>query len=98
ATYDLIITTVASNLGDVPHEVVRSAADAVLEYLKDDDLKDFDKKKEIDDLLGTTTNPKQFNELVNLGKKITDYEAQDEDETMGEGDAGGDGAEIDDRQ
>ncbi|KFY73039.1 hypothetical protein V499_06857 [Pseudogymnoascus sp. VKM F-103] len=98
ATYDLIITTVASNLGDVPHEVVRSAADAVLEYLKDDDMKDFDKKKEVDDLLGTTMNPKQFNELVNLGKKITDYEAQDEDEAMGEGDANGDGAEIDDRQ
>lgn len=98
ATYDLIITTVASNLGDVPHEVVRSAADAVLEYLKDDDMKDFDKKKEVDDLLGTTMNPKQFNELVNLGKKITDYEAQDEDEDMGDGGANGDGAEIDDRQ
>jgi pre-mRNA-splicing helicase BRR2 len=98
ATYDLIITTVANNLGDVSHEVVRSAADAVLEYLKDDDLKDFDKKKEIDDLLGVTMDPKPFNELVNLGKKITDYEAQDEDEVMDDGDNGEDGAEIDDRQ
>lgn len=99
ATYDLILTTVANNLGDVPHEVVRSAADAVLEYLKDDDLKDFDKKKEVDDLLGTTLTPKQFNELVNLGKKITDYEAQDEDEVMRDGEDGAeDGAEIDDRQ
>ena len=99
ATYDLILTTVANNLGDVPHEVVRSAADAVLEYLKDDDMKDFDKKKEIDELLGATLTPKQFNELVNLGKKITDYEAQDEDEVMGDGEDGAeDGAEIDDRQ
>ena len=99
ATYDLIITTVANNLGDVSHEIVRSAADAVLEYLKDDDLKDFDKKKEIDELLGATLSAKQFNELVNLGKKITDYDAQDEDEVMGDGDNGeGDGAEIDDRQ
>ena len=99
ATYDLILTTVANNLGDVSHEIVRSAADAVLEYLKDDDMKDFDKKKEIDDLLGATLTPKQFNELVNLGKKITDYEAQDEDEVMGDGDGGAeDGAEIDDRQ
>lgn len=98
-TYDLIITTVANNLGDVSHEVVRSAADAVLEYLKDDDLKDFDKKKEIDDLLGATMSPKQFNELVNLGKKITDYDNQDDDEIMGDGDnAGEDEAEIDDRQ
>lgn len=99
ATYDLILTTVANNLGDVPHEVVRSATDAVLEYLKDDDMKDFDKKKEIDDLLGASMNPKQFNELVNLGKKITDYDAQDEDEEMADGDNSGEnGAEIDDRQ
>ncbi|CZT48004.1 related to ATP dependent RNA helicase [Rhynchosporium secalis] len=99
ATYDLILTTVANNLGDVSHEIVRSAADAVLEYLKDDDMKDFDRKKEIDDLLGATLTPKQFNELVNLGKKITDYETQDEDEVMGDGNAGAeDGAEIDDRQ
>jgi pre-mRNA-splicing helicase BRR2 len=99
ATYDLIITTVANNLGDVSHEVVRSAADAVLEYLKDDDMKDLDKKKEIDDILGVSMSPKQFNELVNLGKKITDYDAQDDDEAMGDGDnAGGDGAEIDDKE
>ncbi|KAI6716850.1 hypothetical protein JHW43_000583 [Diplocarpon mali] len=99
ATYDLILTTVANNLGDVSHEIVRSAADAVLEYLKDDDMKDFDKKREIDDLIGATLSAKQFNELVNLGKKITDYEAQDDDEVMGDGDGGAeDGAEIDDRQ
>ncbi|RFU32041.1 hypothetical protein B7463_g4318, partial [Scytalidium lignicola] len=99
ATYDLILTTVASSLGDVPHEFVRSAADAVLEYLKDEDMKDFDKKKEIDDLLGSTMSAKQFNEIVNLGKKITDYDAQDEDEVMGDGENDlENGAEIDDRQ
>ena len=99
ATYDLIVTTVANNLGDVPHETVRSAADVVLEFLKDDDMKDFDKKKEIDEVLGISMSPKQFNELVNLGKKITDYEAQDEDEVMADGENGAeDGAEIDDRQ
>ncbi|CEJ81732.1 Putative RNA-dependent ATPase RNA helicase [[Torrubiella] hemipterigena] len=97
ATFDLILTLVANNLGDVPHEVVRSAADAVLEYLKDDDLKDLDKKKEIDDILGSSMNPKEFNELVNLGKKITDYDAQDDDEDTNMDDANGD-ATIDDRQ
>jgi pre-mRNA-splicing helicase BRR2 len=80
--FNLILTIVSEHLGDVPHEVVRSAADAVLEYLKDDDLKDFDKKKEIDDILGASMGPKQFNELVNLGKKITDYDAQDDEEDM----------------
>ncbi|TPX14240.1 uncharacterized protein E0L32_000634 [Thyridium curvatum] len=96
ATFELILSIVARSLGDVPHEVVRSAADAALEYLKDDDLKDFDKKKEIDDILGVSMSPKEFNELVNLGKKITDYDAQDDDEEMG--DAGKDDEEIDDRQ
>ncbi|KAJ5140533.1 Helicase C-terminal [Penicillium atrosanguineum] len=97
ATYDLILTITGTNLGDVPHEVVRSAADAVLELLKDEDMKDFDKKKEIDDLLGASMNPKEFNELVNLGKKITDYDAQDEDEDMDGGLDEADG-ELDERQ
>ncbi|KAG0650650.1 Pre-mRNA-splicing helicase BRR2 [Hyphodiscus hymeniophilus] len=99
ATYDLILTTIAGTLGDVSHAMVRSAADVALEYLKDDDMKDFDKKKSIDELLGASLTPKQFNELINLGKKITDYDAQDDDEAMGEGDNGEEGgAEIDDRQ
>ncbi|KAJ1331494.1 pre-mRNA-splicing helicase BRR2 [Microdochium nivale] len=97
-TYNLVLALVANNLGDVSHEIVLSAADAVLEYLKDEDLKDFDKKKEIDDLLGATLSPKQFNELVNLGKKITDYDAQDEDDEMADGEAGINDGEIDDRQ
>lgn len=99
-TYDLILTTTASNLGDVPHEVVRSAADAILEYLKDQEMKDFDKKKEIDDLLGITMGSKEFNELVNLGKKITDYDGQDEDVNMDDGGIANadDGAELDEKQ
>ncbi|PFH60505.1 hypothetical protein XA68_10854 [Ophiocordyceps unilateralis] len=96
ATFNLILTLVATSLGDVPHEVVRSAADAALEYLKDDDLKDVEKKSEIDDILGTKLEPKQFTELVNLGKKITDYDAQDdEDPTVGDTVVE---AEIDERQ
>ena len=96
-TYDLILTTTANNLGDVPHEVVRSAADAVLEFLKDENMKDFDKKKEIDDLLGSSMTSKEFNELINLGKKITDYDAQDDDEENGNGPDIGE-AELDEKQ
>ena len=97
-TYDLILTTTANNLGDVSHEVVRSAADAILEYLKDENMKDYDKKRDIDDLLGVTMGSKEFNELVNLGKKITDYDGQDDDLDMdGEG-VGEDEAELDEKQ
>ncbi|KAK5004834.1 Pre-mRNA-splicing helicase BRR2, partial [Cryomyces antarcticus] len=97
ATYDLIMTIIGRKLGDVPAHVTRSAADAVLEYLKDENLKDFDKKREIDDIIGTMGS-KEFNELVNLGKKITDYDAQDEDETMANVGETEEGAEIDDVQ
>ena len=97
-TYDLILTTTANNLGDVPHEVVRSAADAILELLKDENMKDIDKKKEIDDLLGITMGSKEFNELVNLGKKITDYDGQDEDANMDEDGRVEDGEELDEKQ
>ena len=95
ATFDLLLTVTATALGDVPQEMVRSAADMVLEFLKDDSLKDLDKKKEIDDIVGISMTPKQFNELVNLGKKITDYDAQDEDEKM---DDANNAEEVDDRQ
>ena len=97
-TYDLILTTTANNLGDVSHEVVRSAADAILEYLKDENMKDFDKKRDIDDLLGVTMGSKEFNELVNLGKKITDYEGQDEDLNLDGENDGEDEAELDEKQ
>jgi pre-mRNA-splicing helicase BRR2 len=98
ATYDLILTLTANALGDVSHEVVRSATDAVLEILKDESMKDFDKKKEVDDLVGISMSSKEFNELVNLGKKITDYEAQDDDENMEDGNGGDNEAELDERQ
>ncbi|KAF2002844.1 Sec63-domain-containing protein [Amniculicola lignicola CBS 123094] len=84
ATFDLITTIVSRTLGEVPGHVTRSAADAVLEFLKDDNMKDLDKKREVDELLGSSMRPKEFNELVNLGKKITDYEAQDEEGDEGQ--------------
>ena len=98
ATYDLILTLTANLLGDVSHEVVRSATDAVLETLKDDSMKDLEKKKEIDDLVGISMSSKEFNDLVNLGKKITDYNAQDDDDKMDDGDGVDNGTELDERQ
>ena len=97
-TYDLILTTTANNLGDVPHEVVRSAADAILEFLKDENMKDIDKKKDIDDLLGVTMGAREFNELVNLGKKITDYDGRDEDVDMDDEGGAEDETQLDERQ
>lgn len=82
--YELILSIVNNSLGDQAQDVVRSAADTVLEILKDGNLKDFDKKKESEDILGPLSS-EIFGQLVNLGKKITDYDP--EDETGGDPDA-----------
>ncbi|KAF7293428.1 hypothetical protein MIND_01120100 [Mycena indigotica] len=56
----------------------------VLETLKNEKLKDFDKKREIEEILSVSVNNEQFSQLVSLSKKITDYGA--EDETSGDPD------------
>src|SRR4051812_21609093 len=52
ATYELLLSFVAERLGDQSQEVIRSAADDVLETLKTDALKDFDKKTNIESVIG----------------------------------------------
>lgn len=70
--YELMLAAVHQSLGDQPQDMVRSAADMVLENLKDENLKDLDKKKEVEGLLGAVST-ETFTQLVNLSKKITDY-------------------------
>lgn len=76
--YELILFAVHQALGDQTHETVRSATDIVLETLKGE-MKDFDKKKEIQEVIGIISN-EQFSQLINLSKKVTDYQAEDEAE------------------
>ena len=40
-------------------------------------MKDFDKKKEVEEILGSISN-ETFSQLLNMSKKITDYAAEDE--------------------
>ncbi|PCH44659.1 Sec63-domain-containing protein [Wolfiporia cocos MD-104 SS10] len=75
--YELILSSVHQSLGDQAHDVVRSAADTVLETLKNENTKDFDKKKEIEEVVGPISS-ETFSQLLNLSKKITDYGAEDE--------------------
>ncbi|KAJ8517086.1 hypothetical protein ONZ45_g5700 [Pleurotus djamor] len=91
--YELILSSVHHCLGDQAQDIIRSAADTVLETLKNENMKDVDKKREIEEVLGSIAND-QFSQLVNLSKKITDYGA--EDETMADPDLERKEAEIDD--
>ena len=71
--YELLLGLVHQILGDQTQEVVRSAADTILETLKSDDLKEFDKRKEVEGVFNAQLAEEPWNQLVNLGKKVTDY-------------------------
>ncbi|KAF8507301.1 putative RNA helicase [Hysterangium stoloniferum] len=77
--YELILSVVHQALGDQAQDIIRSAADTVLETLKSDNLKDFDKKKEVETIMGPISN-EVFSQLISLSKKITDYGAEDQAE------------------
>lgn len=76
-TYALILNFLSLALGDQSRDVLRSAADEILAILKDGAVKDFDKKQQVEFILGEKLTSEKFNQLVNLGKKITDYDEAD---------------------
>ncbi|KAL7418739.1 Pre-mRNA-splicing helicase BRR2 [Cryptotrichosporon argae] len=81
--YELVLGLVHRALGDQTQDVVRSAADAILETLKDDDMKEFDKRKEVESVIGAVSED-VWAQLVSLAKKITDYADEDEGPTVDE--------------
>lgn len=75
--FDLIMSEVQSMLEDVSHDICRSAADAILVVIKDDSLKDFDRKREVEEITGVKISNEKYNQLTNLCRRITDYESSD---------------------
>jgi pre-mRNA-splicing helicase BRR2 len=73
-TYALILSYCHGYIGDSDQQLLRSAVDEVLAILKNEDMKDFDRKKEVEGLFGESLASESFSQLVALGKKITDYE------------------------
>lgn len=55
-----------------PRDILCGAADEVLAVLKNDRMKDKEKKKDVEGLLGSVPD-ERFALLVNLGRKITDW-------------------------
>jgi len=75
AAYEEILTMVQTSLGDQPHDILRGAADEILAQLKDTAIRDPERQKEIGKIMPRLSSDK-FNKLVNLGKRITDFNAQ----------------------
>ncbi|TPX36711.1 hypothetical protein SmJEL517_g01209 [Synchytrium microbalum] len=82
-THQLMLYFMAEQLGDVPQDVIKGATDEVIQILKEETAKDFDKKRDIERLLqdirgsATVLSSEKFAHLVGLGKKITDYRADE---------------------
>jgi pre-mRNA-splicing helicase BRR2 len=73
-TYEVLLSFIQESLGDQPRDVLQGAVEEVLITLKNKNMKDKDKKKETEALLGVTLPEERFALLTNLGKKITDFD------------------------
>uniref|UniRef100_A0A2N9I7Z7 Uncharacterized protein n=1 Tax=Fagus sylvatica TaxID=28930 RepID=A0A2N9I7Z7_FAGSY len=70
--YEAMLSVIQEQLGGQPLSIVSGAADEILVILKNETLKNFDKKKEIEKLLNSVPNS-VFDQLVSIGKLITDF-------------------------
>lgn len=79
-TYEVLLSFIQEALGDQPRDILCGAADEVLAVLKNDKLKEREKKVETEALLGSLAD-ERFALLVNLGKKITDFGSEEKTQT-----------------
>nr|GMD43550.1 DExH-box ATP-dependent RNA helicase DExH12-like [Ipomoea batatas] len=73
AAYGAMLCVIQQQLGGQPLNIVNGAADEILGILKNGNIKNPDKKKEIEKFLDPIPS-NIFDELVSLGKCITDYQ------------------------
>lgn len=82
-TYEVLLSFIQEALGDQPRDILCGAADEVLAVLKNDRLKEKEKKKDTENFLGLLAE-ERFALLVNLGKKITDFGSDEKNPTNDE--------------
>ncbi|KAJ2762335.1 Pre-mRNA splicing, partial [Coemansia sp. BCRC 34490] len=77
--WELILAQSRQYLGDQAPEVLMSAADEALSLLKNEEMREGDKKREIESVFGTKVNEVEFSRYVQLARQITDYNVDEED-------------------
>lgn len=77
--YEQLLSVLQQPLGDQTPDVLRGAADEVLAAIKTDGVLDTERKKDVEEVLGSISD-EYFQELYRLAKQITDYGADVEDE------------------
>uniref|UniRef100_A0AAY4EQZ5 Helicase ATP-binding domain-containing protein n=1 Tax=Denticeps clupeoides TaxID=299321 RepID=A0AAY4EQZ5_9TELE len=80
-TYEILLSFIQAALGDQPRDILCGAADEVLAVLKNDKMRDKERRREVEQLLGPADDTR-YHVLVNLGKKITDYGGDKELQSM----------------
>jgi pre-mRNA-splicing helicase BRR2 len=73
AAYEAMLSVIQQQLGGQPLSIVSGAADEILAVLKNDTIKNPEKKKDIEKLLNPIPGP-VFDQLVSIGKLITDFQ------------------------
>jgi pre-mRNA-splicing helicase BRR2 len=81
AVYNLILNVVQRHSGDISLDMLKAVTDEVLAILKSDNMKDVDRKKEIEGLIDKLDD-KNFNDLTTLAAKITDYSPETQTNMM----------------
>ncbi|WVZ74902.1 hypothetical protein U9M48_023018 [Paspalum notatum var. saurae] len=75
AAYEALLSLIQQLLGGQPLDIIAGAADEVLATLKNDKIKNPDKKKKsVEMLLGAAIPNQLFDQLVSTGKLITDFD------------------------
>ncbi|XP_078443956.1 DExH-box ATP-dependent RNA helicase DExH12-like [Wolffia australiana] len=73
AAYEALLSVIQQQFGGQPQDILSGAADEVLSVLKNEKLKNPDKRKEIEKLLNPVSN-QIFDQLVSIARLITDYQ------------------------
>ncbi|CAF0874013.1 unnamed protein product, partial [Didymodactylos carnosus] len=87
--YEILVDLIQIYLGDQAHDVLCGAADEVLSLLKNDKVRDNERKHGIETVLSSKITDECFTSLMKLGKTITDWSIDDKiqqeemDETYG---------------
>ncbi|XP_033132908.1 DExH-box ATP-dependent RNA helicase DExH12-like [Brassica rapa] len=76
AAYEALLSVIQQQLGGLPLSIASGASDEILSLLKNDAVKNPEKKVEINKLLSTEDDQidQVFDQLVSIGKLITDFQ------------------------
>lgn len=77
--FEKLTAEVRTHIPDELHSVILSAADMILEALKNDNTSINEKRSEVESLLSTKLDNTLLGELVAIAKQITDYDQKDEE-------------------